>query len=1224
MSEEELDIWRESEHIPVYHVDMPYFKQIKAALESGRWLDIKYFGGSTPGQRRKIKPLELFRVENYPDIYLRAFCAHRNEERTFRMDRLSVVATASDRVASKVAQEFPKPKSIEDSILELIHISPGSKASQIAKKLGIEKKRVNAALYGRLRTKVQQDKNYKWWPKKSSVPSEKEKEVPIRVDTPLSQLCRYYLDCLSHDDLGGISVFADSKYSEPDYVEISRLPMLSEDANDPFESEEARRLLHRVRRDRNRQVLFVGYPVRLNWIRSKRGWEGFLVEPLLLFPFEESRTRYTSPILTDELPQINFRALKSLSNVGESNLMEEIIQLAEELGLGNVGDEQPEFDELIARLHDIRSDWDWQEVPVPESLTTTPRIADIDKQGIYNRAIIISAERSPYTRGLESELAMLQSVDQNKYQDTSIGLWLSRQSVQSCTTDQKPLLEVLPLNSEQRQAVRQALSNPLTVITGPPGTGKSQVVMSILINAAWQGKTVLFASKNNKAVDVVETRVNELGPRPILLRLGTNQYQSKLAEYLVSLLAATVSDDDQRRYDESQIIHEDIQKRSDLLDAEIASLIELRNEVDHLERSVEDIRHSIDQELFQKIEYLNMNQISEAVDLIKNAIRQADRDKQSFFTHLFWPFIKKRRYELLNTAAEAFLETAIMIASMPPNKQPDDTSIHKWTSYAKELSNRLIQLKAVKNYFLKLKELTHVRPLEEISKLRSQITKELADNSEALWRSWLRLQPARMTQEQRRLLGDYSSLLQLLVSANENNQKLGRQIFRKYYQLFPKLTAILSCWAITSLSARGRIPFQPKFFDLLVIDEASQCDIASALPLLYRARNAVIIGDPMQLRHISTLSKNQDQQLLTKYNLLSNYAGWAYSTRSLFDLASSLCRNEDIIALRDHHRSHSDIIEFSNRYFYEDRLRVATNYDRLNFINYNGPAVRWIDVKGNTIRPGSGGAINNQEALEVVSEIQRLVTQGYKGSVGVVSPFRAQANKIRDLVFNHEYIAARIADLDFLADTVHKFQGDERDVMIFSPTVSNGISEGALGFLRRTPNLFNVAITRARAALIVVGDKAAALSSGVDYLSKFASYVDGLTVQQPSEIEYNKHDLGPEYPPVSDPALVSDWERLFYKELYRNGHRPIPQYPVEKYILDFALIDGKRKLNIEIDGERYHRNWDGELCRRDQIRNQRLIELGWDVMRFWVYQIRDNLQDCLHKVSEWVDKTTTP
>ena len=104
---------------------------------------------------------------------------------------------------------------------------------------------------------------------------------------------------------------------------------------------------------------------------------------------------------------------------------------------------------------------------------------------------------------------------------------------------------------------------------------------------------------------------------------------------------------------------------------------------------------------------------------------------------------------------------------------------------------------------------------------------------------------------------------------------------------------------------------------------------------------------------------------------------------------------------------------------------------------------------------------------------------------------------------------------------------------------------------------------------------------------------------------------------MANPDIVSDWERIFYIDAYKAGFRLIPQYQVEKYIVDFLLIDGKRRLAIEIDGERYHRNWTGELCRRDQIRNQRLIELGYDVMRFWVYEVRDDMAGCLKKITEW-------
>lgn len=1107
---------------------------------------------------------------------------------------------------------------LESQIIQALAGRPGQKAAEIAAALGIDKRLVNSALYGSLRGRVWQDKGYRWYPKGAVGTGKREDGSPKRLDTPLAKLCRYYLDCFSHDDVGGVSEFASSKYDSPGYVELAALPMLDEAAIDPFDSEGGRKLLAKVRRDRNRQMVFLGYPVRLNLVRSRRSnWEGFKVEPLLLFPYHETEGKYGKPMLGRDLPQINFQALRSLSNAGETSLMEEAIQLAEELGLGNVADEQPELDELFVRLRDIRVDWDWQEDINPYSLGGGTPLAGLGQQGIYNRAILVAAERSPYTKGLESELGKLQSVEERIYRGTAIGSWLSSQTIESPPADQRALLEVLPLNSEQRQAVRQALLNPLTVITGPPGTGKSQVVTSILVNAAWQGKTVLFASKNNKAVDVVETRVNSLGPRPVLLRLGASEYQTRLADYLVSLLAATATADDHARYSECKTAHAVLQQRSGALDAAFQSVVKLRNEVDALEQQVERARSGMGEEVFARSKSSHVARMKQVALGLQEIIDKADRSKQSLSLKLFWPFVQGKRFERLNAAVVPFRELSKQLDLPLPMAEANSATIGEWIGYSQKLTGRVDQVIEVQRYFSKLAALTQGNSIEELSRSRRQLTEDLSTDSELLWQAWLRLQPARMNREQRKLLGDYSALLQLIVAANNQNRQLGPGVFRRYYQLFPQIMPILSCWAVTSLSARGRVPFEPNFFDLLVVDEASQCDIASALPLLFRARRVVVIGDPKQLRHISTLSQLQDQQFLSKHGLVDDYPGWAYSTRSLFDLASSLCRSEDIVALRDHHRSHADIIEFSNETFYEGRLRVATSYDRLRRPRTDEPAVRWVHVQGKTLRPGTGGAVNEKEARRVVDEIERLISQGYQGTLGVVSPFRAQANLIRDLVYQHDGLSSRLANLDFLADTVHKFQGDERDVILFSPAVSEGVADTALGFLRGNSNLFNVAITRARAALIVVGDHAAAMNCGVDYLSRFASYVDRVRGGTQSPGPETHINYGPEYPFVAKPELVSEWERIFYRASYTAGLRLIPQYQVEKYLLDFALVLGYRRLNIEIDGERYHRNWDGELCRRDQIRNQRLMELGWDVMRFWVYQVRDDLEQCIARVIQW-------
>ena len=378
----------------------------------------------------------------------------------------------------------------------------------------------------------------------------------------------------------------------------------------------------------------------------------------------------------------------------------------------------------------------------------------------------------------------------------------------------------------------------------------------------------------------------------------------------------------------------------------------------------------------------------------------------------------------------------------------------------------------------------------------------------------------------------------------------------------------------------------------------------------------MIIGDPLQLRHISAVAPQQDRLLLAAHGLAEGRAAWAYSVNSLFDLARSLCRHEDIVNLRDHHRSHRDIITFSNQHFYRGGLRIATDHETLKRPRAAGPAVRWVDVKGKVIRPRGGGALNGVEAEAVVAEMRKLVIENsYAGSIGVVTPFRAHANRIRVLVHEDEELSRQLAALDFVVDTVHGFQGDERDVILFSPVVSAGTGESALRFLNHNGNLFNVAITRARSELIVLGDLQAALDSRIGYLAGFAEYARDISAREKSM--RCSGEPGPEYPPVARPDLVSDWERIFYKAMYAAGLRPVPQYEEAPYTLDFALFERDRQLDIEVDGENYHRNWDGELCRRDQIRSRRLNDAGWDVMRFWVYEIRDDLEACVERVKAW-------
>ena len=111
-------------------------------------------------------------------------------------------------------------------------------------------------------------------------------------------------------------------------------------------------------------------------------------------------------------------------------------------------------------------------------------------------------------------------------------------------------------------------------------------------------------------------------------------------------------------------------------------------------------------------------------------------------------------------------------------------------------------------------------------------------------------------------------------------------------------------------------------------------------------------------------------------------------------------------------------------------------------------------------------------------------------------------------------------------------QGDERDVIIFSPVVSNGAASQSLSFLRSQRNIFNVAITRARSLLVTVGDKDYCKHCGVSYLEHFAEYSYG----------------------ENAPVESSEWEHILQRALSDAGIPVTAQYHVDKYYLDLALF----------------------------------------------------------------------
>ncbi len=1082
----------------------------------------------------------------------------------------------------------------EKEILNLISAANGIKASDIAVALNMDYNAVKSILYSSESLKPFisiNPQNYKWY-----AVQEKAVENFVPTDTYLSRICNYYLNCLSLESGNSVSQMLRGE-KEPKYVPLNSFSVSTDD------NPGAAVLLKRTHENRDLRA-YLGYPVRIYTAVDKNGSRYKRIAPVFLFPVEYSG----GVVSTSRIPSINMEVLKCFCDNNKDALVIELIRLENELGL-NSPDFDAEIDELVLRLKQVRQ-WDWAEPIDPYAVPESTDFSELG-EGIYNRPVLIETEKERYTHGLESELVALSNMPEESYEDTALYSWIKGQKSDRDSAKIKPVLEVLPLNLEQATAVETALTSDLTIVTGPPGTGKSQVVTDLLVNIAWNGKNALFSSKNNKAVDVVDLRVNGLSKRPVLLRIGSNQCASRLAEIIEGLLSVHPDDTDKELVKVYLSEYERINSEIASIKNEKEVYIQNRNRLDEAEQKYCPYRDVIGNR-FSNADESDVGKITPSAESLRRALFLSVKKNNGFFSRLFWSGTKKKRIAALTQCVENYN----VYASKYNLKR---ASVEMTSDEAEVICKGALPFDAALSAYFEYKKALSVIDgsvsLENLDKKLTDWKKKSAHIASVLWDKWLTSKSVSFTGPQRLEMTDYVSSIKL---AEDADLSYGSELSRKFAKVSKKMTEYLQCWAVTSLSVKGRVPFKPGYFDYVIIDEASQCDIASIIPLLFRAKRAVIIGDPKQLSHIAQIPKKQDISLLKRYDLPQR---WSYSSNSLYDLAVGLVNEDSIVSLRDHFRSCSEIIDFSNNTFYGGSLRTATDYSKLTVPNGEKPGVRWVDVHGRTVRPNTGGAYNLEEARRVVSELKRLIESGYSGTVGVTTPFRLQAEKIRTILEKQEPGLYRVLSLEheFIADTVHKFQGDERDIMFFSPVVTDSAPQTTLGFLNVTGNLFNVAVTRARAVLTVVGDLNYCFNCPVSYLKQFAKYCDTLSGNRPESPQTYSAADERNYPWVDNPEQVSDWERMFYGALFDAGIKVIPQYHADRYRLDFALIlaDG-RKLDIEIDGEMYHRNWDGELLYRDQIRNQRLFELGWDVKRFWVYQIRDETSICIAQINNWI------
>jgi very-short-patch-repair endonuclease len=439
-----------------------------------------------------------------------------------------------------------------------------------------------------------------------------------------------------------------------------------------------------------------------------------------------------------------------------------------------------------------------------------------------------------------------------------------------------------------------------------------------------------------------------------------------------------------------------------------------------------------------------------------------------------------------------------------------------------------------------------------------------------------------------------------LFLVNKMNQILKRR--RKTYSFvqlrnqidYRKLLSVFPCWIMSIEDVARIFPLQAGLFDYLIVDEASQCNQATALHLAYRAKRMIVVGDRKQMKNPNTQFLNDSvvRLNLTKHRMDKHpKAEFFHGRNSLLDLALG-CQDISPVFLNEHFRCEPPIIEFSNKHFYDKNLKILTPFRRRRF----NPCMEIRVINGAYDDPDTKQ--NIVEARAVIEELKRIIEngelegdrKGEKLTLGILSPFRQQASLLQSMVY--EIFNERphiIKEHEIIISTVDGFQGDERDVILYSFRYAPNSKPGTIHVLQREDEhslgRLNVAFSRARRKVVCF------ISMPKDNFPKglIKEYLNHVAIVQGSS--YSR--LGN---PNEREKCQSDFEKDVFDELVRKGLEVYSQIPCAGFFIDFVVIDKEgRRMAVECDGGFHYE--EGELREEDYQRQDIIERYGWFVHR---------------------------
>ncbi|MGQ4599678.1 AAA domain-containing protein [Nocardia sp. R6R-6] len=553
-------------------------------------------------------------------------------------------------------------------------------------------------------------------------------------------------------------------------------------------------------------------------------------------------------------------------------------------------------------------------------------------------------------------------------------------------------------NISQSEAVLNALRYPISVIDGPPGTGKTQTILNIIASVICRpGATVGVVSFSNSAVDNVFEKLTKEGFGMVAANLGR---AVKREEFFAGQGPRNTAVDAMLRAGSAPVLD-----AADQLSKVNRRLAALREQ----DRRRAELRHQLHGYLLEQ------------------------RHFQSFFDRGEVPNVDNlpllRRY-----SAGKLLDFI------------DDTD-PRWIrdgglGRMVDIMNRYFKYRALRkvdagdiDVVLRIERLYYEKKIAVLEQQVEQLSKTLAGKK-------FDVLSADQEQLSRQLLHDALRARYAPMSRTVYNSRY-RQKFGQFTHDYPLILS--TCHSLQDSIGRSAL------LDYLIIDEASQVDLVTVGPVLACARNLIVVGDLEQLPPVTKVLTDAPPAPDPVFD---------YRRSVLSSIIDRYSNQVPRVMLREHYRCDPDIIEFCNRKFYGGKLipytRSATKFAPMTVVR-TAPGNHMRHIYGDDDSKSKGRS--NEREIDVIQhEVLPWISADIQPhEVGVTTPYRRQADKVTDALID-----------SIESDTVHKFQGREKDAVVMTTVLDDTLSSRAALEFADDPKLINVAVSRAMRLFILV------------------------------------------------------------------------------------------------------------------------------------------------------------